>query len=127
MILIGDINIECETITPIKTIKDISSTLANSTVLYNFDFDLMHYTQKNVVDSCVVVLTLQELIYASQFQIKYIVISQELSKNAQDIANNYMFDSKILVVIEAADEIVTHALNEIDGVIYKRVVENGTN
>ena len=36
-----------------------------------------------------------------------------------------MLDSKILIVISSDDEIVENALDEIDGVIYKSVVENG--
>ena len=126
MILIGDNNVECETIEKIESISDIKSTSPNTTVLYNFDFEMMKYSEQNNIDSCVVTKSLQEVIYASSFSVKYIVVEKNISKHAQDIANNYMLDSKILVIIDTNDEIVDHALDEIDGVIYKRVVENGS-
>lgn len=126
MILIGDKNVECEAIQKIESISDIKSTSPNTTVLYNFDFEMMKYSEENNIDSCVVTKSLQEVIYASSFSVKYIVVEKNISKHAQDIANNYMLDSKILVIIDTNDEIVDHALDEIDGIIYKRVVENGS-
>jgi len=126
MILIGDKNIACETIEKITSVSDISSTTANTTILYSFDFEILRYGEKNNISSCVITKNLQEVIYASSFGVKYIVVEKNISKHAQDIANNYMLDSKILVVIDTNDEIVDNALDEIDGVIYKEVVENGT-
>ena len=126
MILIGDKNIACERIEKITSVSDISSTTANTTILYSFDFKILRYCEENNISSCVVTRNLQEVIYASSFSVKYIVVEKNISKHAQDIANNYMLDSKILVIIDTNDEIVDNALDEIDGVIYKEVVENGT-
>jgi len=122
MILIGDEHIECEKIEKISSISDISSTTSNATVLYNFDFDILKYTQKNHLSSAVVVKNLQEVIYSSAFDVKYIIVNKSFSKKAQNIANNYMLDSKILVVIESNDELVQNAIDEIDGVIYNKVI-----
>ena len=126
MILIGDKNIACETMEKITSVSDISSTTANTTILYSFDFEILRYGERNNISSCVITKNLQEVIYASSFGVKYIVVEKNISKHAQDIANNYMLDSKILVIIDTNDEIVDNALDEIDGVIYKEVVENGT-
>ena len=125
MILIGDKNIECESIEKISSISDIASTTPNTTVLYNFDFEILKYVAKNNISSCVVVKNLQEVIYASSFSVKYIIVENNISKHAQEIVNNYMLDSKILVIINTDDEIVDNALDEIDGIIYKKVVEYG--
>lgn len=122
MILIGDENVECEKIEKISSILDISSTNSNVTVLYNFDFDILKYTQKNNLSSAVIAKNLQEVIYASVFDVKYIIVKKNISKEAQNIANNYLLDSKILVVIESNEELVEHAINEIDGVIYNKVI-----
>ena len=126
MILIGDNNVECEAIQKIESISDIKSTSPNTTVLYNFDFEMLKYSEQNNIASCVVTKSLQEVIYASSFSVKYIVVEKNISKHAQEIANNYMLDSKILVIIDTNDEIVDHALDEIDGIIYKKVVDNGS-
>ena len=125
MILIGDENIECKAIQKIRSINDISTTLPNCTLLYPFDFEMLRYTQKNNLDSAIIVSNLKEVIYAASFIVKYIILDKNIAKQAQNIADNYMFDSKILVIIETNDEIVSHALDEIDGVIYKEVIENG--
>ncbi|PIF04255.1 MAG: hypothetical protein CSA86_02750 [Arcobacter sp.] len=126
MILIGDKNIECEKIEKIVNIEDIASTSPNSTLLYSFNINILQYTQKNNLASAVVVNSLKEVIYASSFMAKYIIVQKDIVQNAQDIVNNYMLDSKILIIINSDEEIVQNALNEIDGVIYKKVVENGT-
>jgi len=125
MILIGDENIPCETIQKISSINNISTTLPNSTLLYSFDLEILRYTQNNNLDSAIIVSNLKEVIYASSFTVKYIIVEKDIAKQAQNIADNYMFDSKILVIIETNDEIVPNALDEIDGVIYKEVIENG--
>jgi len=126
MLIIGDENIDCEKIEKIASISNINSTTSNSTVLYNFDFELLKYTQKNNLNSAIIVKDLQELIYASTFTVKYIIVQSDIAKEAQDIVNNYMLDSKILVIIKSNNEIVQNALLEIDGVIYQSVVQNGT-
>jgi len=126
MLIIGDENIDCEKIEKIASISNIDSTTSNSTVLYNFDFELLKYTQKNNLNSAIIVKDLQELIYASTFTVKYIIVQSDIAKEAQDIVNNYMLDSKILVIIKSNNEIVQNALLEIDGVIYQSVVQNGT-
>jgi len=126
MILIGDKNIACESIEKITSISDIIDTNSNTTVLYDFNFDILKYTQENKLNSAIVVKDLKEVVYASTFAVKYIIVEKNIAKHAQDIANNYMLDSKILIIINSDDEIVENALDEIDGVIYKSVVENGT-
>jgi len=118
MILIGDENIPYENIGRIDSIKDISSTKPNATILFDFDIEILKYTQLNDINSAVVVNSIQEVIYASSLNARYIIVKKELSKAVQKIADNYMFDSKILVVIQSEDEIEKNAIDEIDGVIY---------
>jgi hypothetical protein len=122
MILIGDKNIDYETFEKITSIDDILSTPSNSIVLFDFDFPLLKYTKKNNVNTAVITKNLQEVIYASTFDVRYIIVNKDIAKEAQNIANNYMLDSKILVVIKTNEEIVTNAIAEIDGVIYKEVL-----
>jgi len=125
MILIGDKNIACESIEKVTSVKDISLTSSNTTILYPFNMEILKYSQENNLNSAVIVNGLKEVIYASSLMAKYIIVEKNIAKNAQDIVNNYMLDSKILIIINSDDEIVENALDEIDGVIYKEVVENG--
>ncbi len=122
MILIGDENIPYETIEKIETIKDIETTKSNSTVLFNFDIDTLKYTQANDIRCIVKVTTIQELIYASNLGASYIMPESKILKSSQKLADNYMFDSKILAIIDNENQIEQMALDEIDGIIYKHLI-----
>jgi len=122
MILIGDELVPYESICKITDISKINDTKANSTLLFTYDIDLIKYCQKNLLKTAVIVKDIKELIYASEFDTSYIICEKEFAIDAQKIAENYMFDSKILVAIENSDEIVWTALNEIDGAIYKSLL-----
>ena len=123
MILIGDDNISYENIERIDSIKDISSTKPQSTALFNFDLEILKHTQVNDINSAVIVNNIREVIYASSLNARYIIVENNLSKIAQKIADNYMFDSKILVIIKDENEIEQSAIDEIDGIIYLYRIE----
>ena len=119
MILLGDPNIEYETIEKITSIDDIKNTAPSSTVLFDFNFELLKYTKANEIKSAVITHSITEVIYAHNLGAKYIIPRVNILTQSQKIADNYMFDSKILAVIENSDEIENIALDEIDGAIYK--------
>jgi len=123
MILIGDLNIPYENIEKIYSLQDISSTKANSTALFDFDAEILKYTQSNDINSAVIVSNIKEVIYASSLNARYIIVKNDISQTAQKIADNYMFDSKILVIINDENEIEQSAIDEIDGVIYLNRIE----
>jgi len=122
MILIGDKNIPYEDIVKINKIDDIKDTLPNSTVLFNFDIKILKYTQKNDINSAVIVDNIKNVIFASNLNARYIIPINEILVQTQKIADNYMFDSKILAVIQNDDELEKIALKEIDGIIYKSIL-----
>ena len=123
MILIGDGNIPYEDIKKVSSIKNILSTKPNSTVLFDFDIELLKYTVQNDINSAVVVSNIKEVIYANSLNARYIIVNNVLAQKVQKIADNYMFDSKILVIIKDEDEIEQNAIYEIDGVIYLDRIE----
>ncbi len=122
MILIGDELIPYEDICKIENISDINNTKANSTLLFKYDIDLIKHCQENKLNTAVIIYDIKELIYSSQLDSKYIICNKEIVIEAQKIAENYMFDAKILVIIENSDEIVWVAKNEIDGAIYNNLI-----
>ncbi|VAY86474.1 hypothetical protein MNB_ARC-1_155 [hydrothermal vent metagenome] len=123
MILIGDQNIICEQIEKINNISDIKNTKPNATLLFKFDIDILKYIQKNDLNSAVLVNSIKDAIYASSLEAKYIIPSKNILKRTQELADNYMFDSKILATIDSSDDIENIALNHIDGVIYKSIID----
>jgi len=122
MILLGDDNIVYETLSSIKSSQDIISTQSNSTLVFEYNIDLVKYCHDNALGFAVIVKDIKEVIYASQFDVKYILCDKGIVNSVQKIAENYMFDAKILVIIDNSDEIVWVAQNEIDGAIYNHVL-----
>ena len=119
MILIGDKLIPFENMYKVNNLSDIQDSTANSTISFGYNENLMKYSSENSLPYAVVVGSIKESIYANALNAKYIIASKELASTLQKIAENYMFDAKILAIIESDDEIEEIALNEIDGVIYK--------
>lgn len=122
MILIGDDLISYEDVSRINEVSEIKNSKSNSTIICNYDENIVTYCHDNALSYGVIIKNLKELIYASLLNAKYIICNKELSIDAQKIAENYIFDSKILVVIENNDEIQWVAQNEIDGAIYKKII-----
>lgn len=124
MILIGDKNIPFETIKKISVIGDIETSDPNSTVIFNFDIGFLKYCKENDINSAVMVSNIKEAIYANSLEARYIIVTKEQSLQLQKIATDYMFDSRILCIIESEAEIEEVALKGIDGVIYKELLNN---
>ncbi|KAB7887131.1 hypothetical protein [Poseidonibacter ostreae] len=122
MILIGDKLIPYTDICSISTVEDIKNTKANSFISFGYNEKLLTYCFENDLDYVVIVTSIKEAIYANSLNARYIVCEKILAKSIQKIADNYMFDSKVLALIESSDEIEEIALNEIDGIIYKNVL-----
>jgi len=123
MILIGDKLIPFEGLYFVDSIWDIENSLPNSTLIFNYDENLITYCNKNNLNFALIVKSIKEAIYANALNSKYIICEKKLAKNLQKIADNYMFDSKVLAVIESSDDIEDIAKAEIDGVIYKNLLK----
>ena len=123
MILIGDKLVPFEDIFFIKNIKEIENTKANSTVLFDFNEEILIYCYKNELASAVIVNSIKEAIYCNNLNVKYIISEKELSIELQKIADNYMYDSKILAIIDSNEELEQVAKLEIDGIIYRNLLK----
>jgi hypothetical protein len=124
LIIIGDSYIPFEDISLINSIEDIKSTKANTTVVFDFNKDLMKYCTQNGINYAVKINTITQSIYANNMNAKYILPNNELLEVVQKIAENYMFDSKILATIQSEESIENIALKSVDGVIFKRLINN---
>ncbi len=122
MIIIGDKLIPYEEIFFIKDIKEIENTKANSIIGFVYNENLLEYCFKNELSFVVIVNSIKEAIYSNSLKAKYIIAQKDLSKELQKIAENYMYDSKILAIIDSNNEFEEIAKNEIDGIIYKNLI-----
>lgn len=122
MIIIGDALVPFEDIVKITTIDEIKATKPNSTIMFDFDEKVLKYSFENNLKYIVIVDDIKQSIYANSLNARFIVCKKALAKKIQKIADNYMFDAKILAVIKTNDELEEIANEQIDGVIYKELI-----
>jgi len=123
VILIGDSLVAHENMFRIYHQEQIAETKANSTIIFKYNSAILKYASQNDLSYAVVVSNIKESIYANALNAKYIICAKNIVKDIQKVAENYMFDSKILAIIESNSEIEEIASYEIDGVIYKNILE----
>mgnify|MGYP003583996161 FL=1 len=123
MILIGDKLVPFPEISFISNIEQINSTKANSIVLFVYDEKLLKYVCDNELPSAVIVKSIKDAIYCNHLNDKYIISEKTLASQIQKIADNYMYDSKNLAIIDSNDEFEEIAINEIDGIIYRSLIQ----
>jgi len=125
LIFFGHKFIKNESLYHIANIESISNTPPSSTIFINFSedsVDIVHHANDNYVAFALSITNLTQLLYGESLNAKYIIIPKELAKSAQDIANNYLFDAKILVMIEHEYEIEELAILGVDGVIFSNAI-----
>ena len=95
---------------------------ANSTIIFDYDEKTLEYSYKNNLSSAVVVSSIKEAIYCNSLNVKYIISEKNLACEIQKIADNYMYDSKNLVIIDSNEEFEQTTIAQIDGVIYRELI-----
>jgi hypothetical protein len=125
MILFGHRFIESENFYHVLSIDAIQNTPPSSIILVDFNeenLDIIDHAVINSMPLAIQVENITQIIYASSFGATYILVTKELAKTAQDLADNYLFDAKILVHVEEEDEIEELALLGVDGVIFSNAI-----
>jgi hypothetical protein len=129
MILIGDEIVGGEKFYAIKDFSDVVNTKPNSTVIFTFDKTkaaLCKELQKNEVSFALFVKNKKDIIYANALGASYIVCPKAFIKIAQDWAESYLFDAKILLFSDSEDDIIFAAKNAIDGILFEKGVIDGS-
>jgi len=125
MLLFGHRFIQSENFYHINTITAITKTPPNSLLFLPFEesnLDIIEHLRENDLAYGVSVTNIESLIYAAALQANYIILEKELAKSAQNIAENYLFDAKILLKIESEEEIAEAALLGIDGILFANAI-----
>ncbi len=123
MIIIGDKLIPFENIQYIQNAENIKDTKANSTIIFNYNEETLKYSYENELHVAVIVKSIKEAIYCNSLNAKYIISEINLAVQIQKIADNYMYDSKNLVIIDSNEEFENITKNEIAGVIYRDLIK----
>ena len=106
-------------------INSISNTPPSSTIHIEFseeNLDIISHANLNSIHTSICVKNITQIIYASSLGASFIIVRKNLANDAQKLANEYLFDAKILVIIEDESEIEELAILGIDGVIFSNAI-----
>ncbi|MCF6331600.1 MAG: hypothetical protein L3I99_08680 [Sulfurimonas sp.] len=125
MIILGHRFIQNFKLFHILNIDAINNTPPNSCVFLEFSEDnleIIKHLQNAKISFCLGVQNITQIIYASNLDASFILVNSDLAKDAQNLANNYLFDAKILVSIEDENQIQEMAILGIDGVMFSNAI-----
>ncbi|QOY54982.1 hypothetical protein HUE87_01680 [Candidatus Sulfurimonas marisnigri] len=125
MLFFGHRFITSENFYHIPNIDAIKNTPPSSTLYVEFsedNLDIIKHTIQNSISLAVEVINITQIVYASALGVAFIIVPKELAKTAQNLAENYLFDAKILVYIEEESEIEELAILGVDGVICSNAI-----
>ncbi len=126
MLIFGDKYIPSPTFVRVKSIEDIDQSNPTDILFleeFSKPFKLAQYAKENFLEYGVYVNSLKEALYANALGASYILTRFALAKELQQIANEYLWDAKVLAIIESEKELEIVAKAFIDGAIYKNSIK----
>ncbi len=125
MIIIGHPWIESSRFSKVFSKEDIKNSKVDDIVLLEplvDAIDLAKYCQNNDIPYAVAVNTLNEAIFANALDANYMICEEDEACVIQPIAQEYLFDTKILVLVHEEKDISKIARSGIDGVIFAEAI-----
>ena len=124
MILLNDFFSD-EKFVEIESVQDIETTSNNSTLIFHYKDELLEtfkFCSKNNISYGVYISSIKEFIFVSNLNAKYVFVTKDISKIIQNIANEYLSDTKVIVIIKNINEIEEIAKDSIDGVFFYDII-----
>ena len=107
----------------VSTQQEIASTPSNTVILLGLNsLDIATYCKEQNVDFALEVESIKEALIASALGASYLFCAQDVAKEIQAIANEYLWSAKVIVPIENEDELEIVARLGIDGVIFAQSI-----
>ena len=125
MIIIGHPWVTSQTFRTITSLSQIKQTEpTNVLVLASLatSHEMAVYCQKNHLPYALRSNLLKDALFANALGAKYIICDTLSAKEIQKVAQEYLFDTRILVEINSEEEMETLAKAGIDGVIFTEVI-----
>ena len=125
MIVIGHPWIKSQHFSKVFSIEDIKSTKTDDIVLLEPLVDShihAQYCQSNNIAYAVVTNTLDDAIFANALGAAYMICEEDDALMIQPIAQEYLFDTRILVLIHNDKDISKIARGGIDGVVFAEAI-----
>lgn len=125
MIVIGHPWIKSQRFCKIFSIEDIKNTKTDDIVLLEPLADshsYAQYCQNNSIAYAVAVNSLDDAVFANALGAAYMICKEEDALMIQPIAQEYLFDTRILVLVHNDKDISKIARAGIDGVIFAEAI-----
>ena len=125
MLIFGHRFIDSENFYHIDSIDSIQNTPPSSTLFVKFseeNLDIIKHITINSMQLALEVKDITQIVYANSLEASFIVVCKNLAKTAQDLAQNYLFDAKVLVSIDDEEDIEELALLGVDGIIFSNAI-----
>ena len=125
MIIIGHPDIPFEPLYYVETIEEIAKTPPNSTLwlgAFSDAKEIAKHCYENHIAYGVMAESVNDALFANALHARYILADHSLASKLQKIAENYLFDAKILVPISNESEMEIVAEAGIDGVIFQDAI-----
>ena len=125
MQIIGHPWIKSQKFCKVFSIEDIKNSKSDEIVLLEPLVDshtFAQYCQENGIVYAVVVNSLNDAVFANALGAKYLLCEEESALMIQPIAQEYLFDASVLVLIHNEKEISKIARGGIDGVIFAEAI-----
>ena len=125
MIIIGHPWVESPKFCKVFSLEDIKKSKTEDIVLLEPLTDshtLAIFCKSNAIPFAATVNTLQEAIFANALGASYIVCEEDDALIIQPIAQEYLFDTRVLALIHEEKEITKIARSGIDGVIFPEAI-----
>lgn len=119
MILIGHCDVQSQSFYRVEAREQISATPSNSVIFFDYKVSLCQYCKHNGIAMAIHVKHIKELILAHALGASFLVVDKALAIHAQKIADDYLFDSKVLLLAHDEEEIEFAALNGLDGILFE--------
>ena len=127
MLIFGNEYIESPHFITISTVEEIDATTPKD-ILYLQEFkapySLAKHCASNNLPYAIKVNSIKEALYANALSASYIIAEIALAKELQSIADNYLWDTKVLAIISNDDDLETIAKASIDGAIYQNHIKD---
>ncbi len=125
MIIIGHPWVASPRFAKVFSLDDIDRLAEGSVALLEplpESIEMAQHCQANGMVFAITVNEIRNAIFANALGAKYIITQQEDAMEIQPIAERYLFDTKVLVLIEDEREIERLARFSIDGVIFPQAI-----
>ncbi|MCR8699490.1 hypothetical protein CYJ41_03280 [Campylobacter ureolyticus] len=123
MQIIGHKLIEYKNFNLIQTVENI---LNFDNLIFEYNEDFIKNAKDNGKTFSVIARNLNEAILANALKAKFIIIEKNnisIAKEVVKLAEFYLFDSKIAIIIENYEKDLLNAINlKVDAVIYKNII-----